>query len=213
VPTNAVKVILASGLRSLATLARATPRLVIVALAGWAAAAPAGAQLYNERRPPRPDVGLPDGPVRQVILRSCTACHGIDEYGYYAMDRGAWDRLVDRMKVAKSGVVEGAVISDADRELLLDWLVAEFGLDATPFARKYVIPKLTAEDLFSDARAHALLDKACVSCHSSADELISTRLTEEGWRETLVGKLAKGAELLIDEVDPLIEWIMRARAP
>ena len=171
----------------------------------------ADAQIANTR-PRRPTVKLPDGPVRQVILRSCTACHGIDEYGYYAMSRDAWGRLVDRMKVAKSGNVEGAVIADADREILLDWLVAEFGPEAKPFARTYVIPKLTDEDLLSDAEAQTLLLRACASCHVATGDLRRAALSEEQWRETLVGKIAEGAELRIDEVDPLIEWLRRRGA-
>ena len=171
----------------------------------------ADAQIANTR-PRRPEVKLPDGPVRQVILRSCTACHGIDEYGYYAMSRDAWGRLVDRMKIAKSGNVEGTVISDADREILLDWLVAEFGPESTPFARTYVIPKLTAEDLLSDADAQALLLRACSACHAATGDLPRAALNEEQWRETLVGKIARGAELRIDEVDPLIEWLRRRGA-
>jgi mono/diheme cytochrome c family protein len=169
-------------------------------------AALADAQIANTR-PRRPEVRLPDGPVRQVILKSCTACHGIDEYGYYAMSREAWARLVERMKTAKSGNVEGAVISDSDRETLLDWLVTEFGPEATPFERNYVIPTLAPEDLLSDAEAQALLARACVSCHASTDELRRADLTEEQWRETLVGKIARGAELLVEEVDPLIAWV------
>ena len=154
---------------------------------------------------------MPDGPVREVILESCTACHGIDEYGYYAMTRDAWGRLVDRMKTAKSGNVEGAVISSSDKEILLDWLVAEFGPDATPFERKYVTPKLGPEDLLSDAEARALLARACASCHASTDELRRAELTEDQWRTALVGKIARGAELLVDEVDPFIEWATRGR--
>jgi cytochrome c553 len=176
---------------------------VVVLTAGLASAQ------INNTRPRRPEVRLPEGPVRQVILESCTACHGIDEYGYYAMSRDAWGRLVDRMKTAKSGNVEGAVISDPDREVLLDWLVAEFGPDATAFERQYVIPELEPDDLLSDAEAQTLLAKACASCHASTDELRRAGLTEEQWRETLVGKIARGAELLVDEVDPLIEWFTR----
>jgi hypothetical protein len=68
-------------------------------------------------------------------LKRCTACHGIDEYAYYAMNRADWRALVDRMKVARSGVVVGTDISDAEVEILLDWLVVEFGPDAKPFPR------------------------------------------------------------------------------
>jgi cytochrome c5 len=146
-----------------------------------------------------------------VILKSCSACHGIDEYGYYAMDRAAWQSLIERMKTAKSGVVEGAVISDADREILLDWLVAEFGPDATPFERRYVVPELTAEDLLSDVEAHQLMTRACASCHSPVEAIAAKRLDEEKWRSTLVGKIARGAPILIDEVDPLIDWLMRTQ--
>jgi mono/diheme cytochrome c family protein len=96
---------------------------------------PIAAQPPNRGRPARPVVTLPDGPVRQVILGRCTACHGIDEYAYYAMGRDDWRALVERMKTARSGVVEGTKISDADLEVLLDWLVAEFGPDSKPFPR------------------------------------------------------------------------------
>jgi mono/diheme cytochrome c family protein len=184
---------------------RAVTWLPVAALALTAALA--DAQIANTR-PRRPEVRLPDGPVRQVILKSCTACHGIDEYGYYAMSRESWARLVERMKTAKSGNVEGAVISDSDREILLDWLVAEFGPDATPFERQYVIPTLTPEDLLSDAEARALLARACASCHASTEAFRRASFTQEQWRATLVGKIASGAELLVDEVDPLIDWLM-----
>jgi cytochrome c5 len=170
----------------------------------------ASAQIRNGR-PARPKVTLPDGPVRQVILTSCTACHGIDEYGYYAMDRDAWHALIERMKAAKSGVIEGAVISDADQQILLDWLVAKFGPDATPFERQYIVPTLTDADLLSDRDAEALLTRACASCHAPVETIVRTPLDEAGWRRALVGKIATGTPILIDEVDPLIEWLTRAR--
>lgn len=188
---------------------RATLRVILAALTvTWLV--PAAGQLFSNGRPARPTVTLPDGAVRQVILRSCTACHGIDEYGYYAMDRTAWNALIERMKAAKSGVVEGAVISDADREVLLDWLVAEFGPDATPFPREYVIPTLTDADLLSNADANALLAKACASCHSPLQRVVSAQLDEAQWRSTLVGKIATGVPILLEDVDPLIEWLLRS---
>jgi cytochrome c5 len=186
-------------------------RWILLALLAVAWLLPASAQLPRNGRPPRPTVTLPDGPVRQVILRSCTACHGIDEYGYYAMDREAWHALIERMKTTKSGVVEGAMISDGDQEILLDWLVAEFGPDATPFERQYVLPTLTDADRLSDADATALLTRACASCHASVETIVDRPLDEAAWRRTLVGKIATGTPILVDEVDPLIEWLTRTR--
>jgi cytochrome c5 len=149
--------------------------------------------------------------VRKIILSSCTACHGIDEYGYYAMDRDAWRALIERMKTTPSGAVPGAVISDTDRETLLDWLVANFGPAATPFERRYVVRAVTDETRLSNAQAAALLERACAGCHSPLEPVLETQLDEAQWRSTLTGKIATGAQILVDEVDPLIDWIARTR--
>lgn len=184
---------------------------LLAALAAMVVLLPAFAQSSASRRPPRPEVTLPEGPVRQIILSSCTACHGIDEYGYYAMDRDAWRALIERMKVTPSGVVEGAVISDADREILLDWLVAEFGPDAMPFKREYVVREVTEADRLSDTAAMTRLGQACGGCHSPLEPILATERDESAWRETLTGKIATGTQLLIDEVDPLVDWLTRTR--
>ena len=171
----------------------------------------ASAQDRASRRPPRPDVTLPEDPVRQIILSSCSACHGIDEYGYYAMDRDSWAALVDRMKTARSGLVEGTDITLEDEEILLDWLVSEFGPDAEPFARQYVVREVTAETSLSDTEANALVDRACSVCHSPVADVLGAQLDEEQWRERLSTKIATGTRMLIDEVDPLIAWLMQNR--
>jgi cytochrome c5 len=181
-----------------------------LALAATVIVVPAVAQRGG--RPARPNVDLPDGPVRQVILGSCTSCHGIDEYGYYAMDRDAWRALIERMKTTPSGAVPGAVIADADRETLLDWLVANFGPDATPFERRYVVREVTDETRLSDTAATALLERACAACHAPLEPVLAAELDEAQWRSTLTGKIATGTPILIDEIDPLIDWILRTRA-
>ena len=48
-------------------------------------ALPLAAQIGG--RPTRPKVERPDGPVWEVIRKNCTACHGIDDYAFYALDR------------------------------------------------------------------------------------------------------------------------------
>lgn len=178
-----------------------------MAVAGFAV--PVTAQSRNGRAA-RPEIDLPDGAVRHVILRSCTACHGIDEYGYYAMDRVGWDDLIERMKTAKSGVVEGAVISDADTEILLDWLVETFGPDSTPFPREYVPRELSEADYLSDDQAEALLASTCESCHT-LERVDQTRADEEQWRATLIAMMGRGAPLATSDVEPLVEWLTRTR--
>ena len=165
------------------------------------------AQFENNRRPPRPDVTLPDGPARQVILRNCTKCHGIDEYGYYALDRAHWNAIIERMKTAKSGLAEGTDISDADKEILLDWLVAEYGLESEPLARQYVIRPLEDFELLDDARATELIETGCSDCHSS-DTVLDANLTVEEWRLRLMLELSRGGGVLLADSEPLVQWLI-----
>ena len=65
--------------------------VMVTAAALLCLAAPAAAQLG---RMTRPKVERPDGPVWGVIRKHCTACHGIDDYAYYAHDRAAWQKLI-----------------------------------------------------------------------------------------------------------------------
>src|ERR1700722_18303256 len=73
-------------------------------------------------RPTRPKVQRPDGAVWEVIRKNCVACHGIDDYAFYAQDRAAWQKLIaDKHKPGE------AYVSEADRNILLDWLGGKFG--------------------------------------------------------------------------------------
>ena len=174
--------------------------LAAALLAG--AAAPAAAQ--GNRRAARPEVRLPGGPVRQVILRSCTTCHGIDDYAYNALDRDGWRRLVGDMQE------RGAVVSDHDLTVLLDWLVAEFGPDSTPFPREFVVVPVD-DDVFADADlARSYLTATCTICHS-LDRIETARFDESRWRATVTDMRAKGAPVADENVDALIGYLARTR--
>src|SRR5258707_4854999 len=80
-----------------------------------ALAAPVAAQIG--RRPARPQVTRPDGPVWQVIRKNCTSCHGIDDYAFFALDRAGWQALLEANHKGA-----GVPRSEADRNTLLDWL-------------------------------------------------------------------------------------------
>src|SRR5437667_12181782 len=111
-------------------------KMLLVAMVLMAAlvaylAAPVAAQ---NRGATRPKVERPDGPVWQVMRKNCIQCHGIDDYAFYALDRSGWQSLIETRH--KSPLAEGTpVLSDSDRNTLLDWLVAKFGQTSTPFPR------------------------------------------------------------------------------
>jgi hypothetical protein len=156
-----------------------------------------------QRGATRARVQMPQGPVRNVILKNCTTCHGIDDYGYYALDRSGWQALLaDKHKEVK------APISDADRAVLLDWLSDKFGASTRPFPRTYVPPEI--KTFFSDPEAKRLIDRACSNCHD-VERVNQTRQTEEGWRVLTIDMRERGAQLTDEEVERLVEWLGRVR--
>src|SRR5688572_3979353 len=163
-------------------------------------AMPVNAQLG---RATRPQVVPPQGPVRQVIFKSCTSCHGIDDYAYNALDRSGWDKLLTSkhrdLKVP---------LADQDRNILLDWLEVRFGPTTKPFPRAYVAQEVTT--FFSDAEAEALLKRSCTSCHG-IDRVNTARFAPDRWRVVTVDMRERGAKLADDELERLVEWLGRTK--
>lgn len=152
-------------------------------------------------RAARPKVIRPDGPVWEVIRKNCTECHGIDDYAFYALDKTGWQKLI-----ASKHKAGDANLSDADRDLLTDWLVSKFGPDSKPFPRSYVPPEITS--FFSDPEAFRLMNRACTKCHG-IDRVQGARKAEESWRVTLVDMRERGAQLSDEELERLVEWLTR----
>ena len=164
-------------------------------------AASAGAQ---RRGAARPEIERPDGAVWQVIRQNCISCHGIDDYGFFALDGVEWTSLID----TKHESLEQVALSDDDRNLLVDWLVDDFGPDSTPFPRSYVPPEITV--FFTDPEAFRLMERACTECHSM-DRIDDARYSLNSWRVVLVNMRENGAVISDEELETLGEWLSRTR--
>lgn len=65
-----------------------------------------------------PDAAKLEG--KAVLEAKCKRCHSLDKvYGHDRVDRDHWAETVDKM------VAKGAVLSDAEREALLDFLASQ----------------------------------------------------------------------------------------
>jgi cytochrome c2 len=178
-------------------------KLLLCAVVLFAAVnAPVAAQIGG--RPARPVVVPPQGPVRQVIFKNCTSCHGIDDYAFNSLDRAGWDAYIVKRH---SGL--NVTLAGTDRELLLDWLVGKFGPGTKPFPRTYVAQEVTTGFL-SDADGEALLKRACTSCHE-LDRVNSARFTFDRWRVVTVDMRERGAKLEDEELERLVEWLGRTK--
>lgn len=174
-------------------------KCAVVGVMAAALAVPLGAQ--EERKVVRPNVNMPRGPVRQVLLTSCTSCHGIDDYAYHALDRAGWQALIETRHKNKT-----VVISDQDRNILLDYLVANFGPNWKPFPRTYV--PLPVKETFSDDDGRAFVEKTCTSCHE-VDRVFGPRYNEPRWRSIVLDMRERGAKLSDENVERLVEWLYR----
>ncbi len=149
---------------------------------------------------------LPKGTVRQVILNSCTACHGIDDYAYYAMDRTGWQKLIDSMKE------KGAVISDDDRSILLDWLVGKFGPDSKPFPRTRAEGPILnfggGDTAARDTAAKRVVESVCRTCHT-LERIEVAKYTEDKWRDIVTEMRTKGAQIDAADVAPLAQYLAK----
>lgn len=159
--------------------------------------------LSAQRKPARPQVLRPDGPAWDVIRDNCTACHGIDDYAFFALDKAGWQKLI---KAKHKGL--DVNLSDADRETLVTWLVSKFGPETKPFPRTYIPQEIT--EFFSDPEANRLIDRACASCHAR-DRVDKSRNAEERWRAIILDMRERGAEVSDQEVEQLVEWLGRVR--
>jgi len=136
-----------------------------------------------------------------TIRNNCTECHGIDDYAFFALDRAGWQKLI-----ANKHQGGEANLSDADRNLLLDYLVSKLGPETKPFPRSYVPPVITT--FFSDPEAYRLRNQACTRCHG-LDRESSSRKAEEAWRVTVVDMRERGARIGDEDIEWLVEWLTR----
>jgi cytochrome c553 len=168
----------------------------------WAAAqSQVAAQFGN--KPTRPQVEPPKGPVRAVIFKNCTSCHGIDDYAYNALDRAGWNALIDSKHKDLN-----VTIAEKDRTLLVDWVVERFGPTSRPFPRAYIPPEITT--YFSDAEAQAVVARACTTCHG-VDRVNDARNSADRWRVVSLDMRQRGAKLSDEELERLVEWLGRTK--
>lgn len=153
----------------------------------------------------RPHVELPDEPVRSAIFTSCSACHGIDEYAYNSLDRSGWQALIDGPHKQQRNVR----ITPEHEQVLLDWLVENFGPESIPYPREYVPVAVTEH--FTDVEARVFVDTVCTECH--ALRVFTQRNSTEKWRELLLEMRENGATFSNADLERLTEWLGRTRGP
>ena len=70
---------------------------------------------------------LPDGPMKEKATTACAECHEARIVVQQRLSKAAWTKEVDKM------TKWGALVEPQDRDALIDYLSANFGVDKTPY--------------------------------------------------------------------------------
>ena len=79
------------------------------------------ASISVAQAPSAPAKPLPPGPMQAKVKAGCTQCHNASRITESHYSRSQWSDELDKM------VGLGAVVPDADRKALLDYLTTNFG--------------------------------------------------------------------------------------
>jgi hypothetical protein len=79
------------------------------------------ASIAVAQAPSAPGKPLPPGPMEAKVKAGCTQCHNTSRITESHFSRSQWSDELDKM------VALGAVVPDADRKALLDYLTTNFG--------------------------------------------------------------------------------------
>ena len=113
---------------------------------------------------------------RAVFAQICGSCHGLEKPEKKNMDRPAWDELIRSMEA------KGAKLTEAERELILDYL----GI------RNIFLSK-------------------CTSCHTT-ERILDVSQPFNGWEKTVERMKAKGSGLMSDgEARSIIAYLTAVR--
>jgi len=81
--------------------------------------------LASAQAPSAPGKPLPPGPMQAKVKAACTSCHNTSRITEQHFTRQQWSEQLEKME----GL--GAVIPDADRSSILNYLVKNFGPEKT----------------------------------------------------------------------------------
>ena len=84
------------------------------------------AGMFLVAAPVRAADDIPDGAGKEIVIKVCTACHGIIEFTSQKHTKPEWDEVVDNM------AQRGARASDDEFDKIVAYLAKNFGKDTPP---------------------------------------------------------------------------------
>jgi mono/diheme cytochrome c family protein len=138
---------------------------------------------------------LPEGKGAELARERCVICHEADLIVSQRLSRQGWTREVDKM------IRWGAVASDSEKEILIDYFAAHFKPRSAASA-----PSAGAD------QGKQIFEEKCLLCHES-DLTRQQRLSRQGWTREVDKMVRWGAIVTDAEKEPLVDYLVRNFGP
>src|SRR5258708_25065637 len=113
---------------------------------------------------------LPDSAGKDVFVRVCSECHGVDLATVQKLSRDAWKLKVDAM------AAKGASASKAEFDAIVTYLASNFGAEPATASTGRVMP---------DGPGKQIILRECTACHLP-DHFTKFQHTNEEWQAIVV---------------------------
>jgi len=140
---------------------------------------------------------LPEGKGVELARDKCVICHEADLIVSQRLSRQGWVREVEKM------IRWGAVVSDAEKEILVEYFAAHFA------PRKSAAANTAATN---EARGKQIFEEKCLVCHE-ADLTEQQRLSRQGWTREVEKMIRWGASVTDAEKEPLVDHLFKNFGP
>src|SRR5262245_1310911 len=138
---------------------------------------------------------LPEGKGVELARERCVLCHEADLIVSQRLSRQGWTREVEKM------IRWGAVASDSEKEVLIDYFSAHFKPRSAASA-----PAAGADP------GKQIFEEKCLLCHQ-ADLTEQQRLSRPGWTREVEKMVRWGAVVSDAEKEPLVDYLFKNFGP
>jgi mono/diheme cytochrome c family protein len=139
------------------------------------------------------DQDLPAGKGVEIVRDKCISCHEADLITSQRLSKQGWTREVDKM------IRWGAVVTEAEKEPLVDYLAANFG------------PRPAAKN-DDNERGKGIFESKCLACHE-VDLTRQQRLSRQGWTREVEKMIRWGAAVTEEEKGDLVDYLFKNYGP
>jgi cytochrome c5 len=141
---------------------------------------------------------LPEGKGVELARDKCVTCHEADVIVAQRLSRQGWTREVDKM------IRWGAVVNDAEKEILIDYFAARFKPGSGPSSAN--------APAAGDEPGRKIFEEKCLLCHE-ADLTRQQRLSRQGWTREVDKMTRWGAAVSDEEKAPLVDYLFSNFGP